>query len=63
VKALVAEAHATAKAILERRRGDLDRLAVTLLERETIGAEDLGAEDLGPEDLKPEDLPRPGAAR
>ena len=43
VKALVAEAHATAKAILERRRGDLDRLAVTLLERETLGAEDLAA--------------------
>ncbi len=41
VKGLVAEAHATARAILERRRAELDALATTLLERETLGPEDL----------------------
>ncbi|WP_019015552.1 ATP-dependent zinc metalloprotease FtsH [Elioraea tepidiphila] len=41
VKGLVAEAHATARSILERRRAELDALAATLLERETLGPEDL----------------------
>jgi cell division protease FtsH len=41
VKALLAEAHATAREILARRRDDLDRLAETLLARETLGAEEL----------------------
>ena len=41
VKGLVAEAHATARGILERRRAELDALAATLLERETLGPEDL----------------------
>ncbi len=41
VKDLVAEAHATARSILERRRAELDALAATLLERETLGPEDL----------------------
>ncbi|WP_439577479.1 ATP-dependent zinc metalloprotease FtsH [Elioraea sp.] len=41
VKGLVAEAHAAARAILERRRAELDALATTLLERETMGPEDL----------------------
>jgi cell division protease FtsH len=41
VKGLVAEAHARARSILEARRAELDSLAVTLLERETLGPEDL----------------------
>jgi cell division protease FtsH len=41
VKGLVAEAHATARDILQRRRAELDALVVTLLERETLGPEDL----------------------
>jgi cell division protease FtsH len=41
VKALLAEAHATARDILSQRREELDRLAETLLARETLGAEDL----------------------
>jgi cell division protease FtsH len=41
VKDLVAEAHERAKAILAERRGELDRLAEVLLERETLGPEDL----------------------
>jgi cell division protease FtsH len=41
VKALVAEAHERAREILTARRGELDRLAETLLDRETLGAEDL----------------------
>ncbi len=43
VKALVAEAHATARDILHRRRQELDRLALLLLARETLGAEELPA--------------------
>jgi cell division protease FtsH len=41
VKSLVSEAHARARNILERRRAELDSLAATLLERETLGPEDL----------------------
>ena len=47
VKALLAEAHRTARATLERRREELDRLAVTLLERETLGPEDLPGPEAG----------------
>jgi cell division protease FtsH len=46
VKALVAEAHVRARMILERRRAELDALAVTLLARETLGAEDLPRQDV-----------------
>jgi cell division protease FtsH len=41
VKGLVAEAHATARDILARRREELDRLADLLLARETLGADEL----------------------
>jgi cell division protease FtsH len=41
VRALLDEAHGVARAILERRRDELETLAAKLLERETLTAEDL----------------------
>jgi len=41
VKELVAEAHATARRVLQERRSELDRLAAVLLEKETLSEQDL----------------------
>ncbi len=43
VRSLIDEAHAAARAILERRRAELESLAAALLERETLTAADLPA--------------------
>jgi ATP-dependent Zn protease len=37
----VAEAHATARRVLQERRSELDRLAAVLLEKETLSEQDL----------------------
>jgi cell division protease FtsH len=43
VRRIVDEAHATARGLLERRRGDLDAVTARLLEREVIEGDDLRA--------------------
>jgi cell division protease FtsH len=66
VKRLVDEAYAKATQILGDNRELLDRIAVALLERETIDREDLDrlakGEPLAPRILSPEPAPAPPAA-
>jgi hypothetical protein len=66
VKRLVDEAYAKATQILGGNRELLDRIAVALLERETIDREDLDrlakGEPLAPRVLPPEPQPPPAAA-
>ncbi len=66
INGLIDDAHAEARAILETHRATLDRLATTLLEKETLNAEELAEifKDLPPwEDHKSGGIrPTPGIA-